>query len=472
MVSVSFDVNAFMRQIPPMSELLSLPWVPSMEASLGRRAVKAVFSEVIGEFRTLFREGRISQISAEEIVREALARLTARSVPSVRRVVNGTGVVVHTNLGRSPLPREVMESVVDVSVGYSNLEFSLDEGVRGHRNDHVEWLICQLTGADGAVVVNNNAAAVLLSLAALASHKEVIVSRGELVEIGGSFRIPDILSFAGARLVEVGTTNRTHLSDYERALGEDTTMLLKVHPSNFRIEGFHCSVSRQELASLAASRGLIFLEDLGSGLLEAFDGDALSEEPTVRECLQQGVDLVTFSGDKLLGGPQIGVVAGRSQLTERLKKHPLMRAFRVDKMTLTAFEGILRMMLRGEDRMIPTREMLSLSPDVMKRRASSLARRVRRVIREASVPGNASVLEVEDAVGGGAFPAVGLVGYGVALDLPSLGGASRVQGLFRRSDPPVVLGVDRGLPCLHVRTLLDGDDERFLRSLKRVLGVR
>lgn len=467
-----FDVNAFMRNIPPMSELLALPWVSSMEEVLGRKAVKSVFSEVIGEFRALFREGKISSIDGNAIVLEAMGRLAKRSRRSLRRVINGTGVVVHTNLGRSPLPREVMSFVEEVSLGYSTLEFSLEAGARGHRNDHVEWLICQLTGADGALVVNNNAAAVLLCLAGLASGKDVVVSRGELVEIGGSFRIPDILSFAGARMVEVGTTNRTRLSDYESVIGDQTAVLLKVHPSNFRIEGFHSSVGREELANLAREKNLILVEDLGSGLLEAVGNGTLTGEPTVRECLAQGVDLVTFSGDKLLGGPQIGVVAGRSQLTDRLKRHPLMRAFRVDKMTLSAFEGILRMMLCGRGDQIPTRAMLAASEGDLKRRARRLASACRKKLSDLSIPGTAKAVPVEDAVGGGAFPAVPLNGYGVALDLPSLGGASRVQGLFRRAEPPVVLGVDDGLPCLHVRTLLAGEEGLFLKALEHVLGVR
>ncbi|EHM10152.1 seryl-tRNA(Sec) selenium transferase [Thermanaerovibrio velox DSM 12556] len=469
---MTFDFNAFMRQIPSMSDLLNLPWVPPMEELLGRSAVKSVFAEVIGEFREMIRTGKISSVDGESIVREARARLAQRSTLSLRRVLNGTGVVVHTNLGRSPLPLEVMRQVEEVAAGYSTLEFSLDEGVRGHRNQHVEWLLCQLTGADGAVVVNNNAAAVLLCLAGLASGREVIVSRGELVEIGGSFRIPEILSFAGAKMVEVGTTNRTHLSDYESAISDSTAVLLKVHPSNFRIEGFHCSVDRQQLAQLAVARGLTLVEDLGSGLLEPLDNGMLTSEPTVKECLSQGVDLVTFSGDKLLGGPQIGVIAGRRQLTDRLKRHPLMRAFRVDKMTLAAFEGILRMMLQGRGDQIPARAMLSERPEKIKKRAQKIAAACRRRIRERSIPGDARVIPVEDAVGGGAFPAVPLNGYGVALDLPSLGGASRVQRLFRKTVPPVVLGVDEGMPCLHVRTLLSGEEMLFMKALDHVLGVR
>jgi L-seryl-tRNA(Ser) seleniumtransferase len=443
-----------------------------MEELLGRSAVKSVFAEVIGEFREMIRTGKISSVDGESIVREARARLAQRSTLSLRRVLNGTGVVVHTNLGRSPLPLEVMRQVDEVAAGYSTLEFSLDEGVRGHRNQHVEWLLCQLTGADGAVVVNNNAAAVLLCLAGLASGREVIVSRGELVEIGGSFRIPEILSFAGAKMVEVGTTNRTHLSDYESAISDSTAVLLKVHPSNFRIEGFHCSVDRQQLAQLAVARGLTLVEDLGSGLLEPLDNGMLTSEPTVKECLSQGVDLVTFSGDKLLGGPQIGVIAGRRQLTDRLKRHPLMRAFRVDKMTLAAFEGILRMMLQGRGDQIPARAMLSERPEKIKKRAQKIAAACRRRIRELSIPGDARVIPVEDAVGGGAFPAVPLNGYGVVLDLPSLGGASRVQRLFRKAIPPVVLGVDEGMPCLHVRTLLNGEEMLFMKALDHVLGVR
>lgn len=465
-------IRNLLRQLPSMDELLALPWVSEMEERLGRDAVKGTFSEVVGEWRQAFREGTREALDRESLTEEARARLETRSRRSLRRVLNGTGVVVHTNLGRSLLPPQAVEAVREVALGYSTLEYSLEEGKRGHRNDHVEWLLCQATGAEKALVVNNNAAAVLLGLAGLAAGREVIVSRGELVEIGGSFRIPEILSFAGAKMVEVGTTNRTRVEDYAGAVTDQTALLLKVHPSNYRIEGFHQVPAREELAALARERELTFMEDLGSGLLAPPNHPGLEGEPTVRQCLHAGVDLVTFSGDKLLGGPQIGALVGRHALVDRLKRHPLMRAFRVDKMTLAAFEAILRMELRGEGGQIPTSRMLHLEEGELKARANRLAARCRRVLKARNEESWVGVVPVEDAVGGGAFPATPLPGYAVALRLPRIGSAGRIQERFRLGDPPVVLGAEDDLACLHLRTLQREEESLFLKALERVLEGR
>ncbi|WP_352426046.1 L-seryl-tRNA(Sec) selenium transferase [Aminomonas paucivorans] len=465
-------IRNLLRQLPSMDELLALPWVPEMEERLGRDAVKGTFSEVVGEWRQAFREGTREALDRESLTEEARARLETRSRRSLRRVLNGTGVVVHTNLGRSLLPPQAVEAVREVALGYSTLEYSLEEGKRGHRNDHVEWLLCQATGAEKALVANNNAAAVLLGLAGLAAGREVIVSRGELVEIGGSFRIPEILSFAGAKMVEVGTTNRTRVEDYAGAVTDQTALLLKVHPSNYRIEGFHQVPAREELAALARERELTFMEDLGSGLLAPPNHPGLEGEPTVRQCLHAGVDLVTFSGDKLLGGPQIGALVGRHALVDRLKRHPLMRAFRVDKMTLAAFEAILRMELRGEGGQIPTSRMLHLEEGELKARASRLAARCRRVLKARNEESWVGVVPVEDAVGGGAFPATPLPGYAVALRLPRIGSAGRIQERFRLGEPPVVLGAEDDLACLHLRTLQREEESLFLKALERVLEGR
>ena len=462
-------IRNLLRQIPSMDELLGLPWVPQAEARLGREAVKDTFAEVLGEWRLAFREGTREELDLEALQEEARSRLTLRGRPSLRRVLNGTGVVVHTNLGRSPLPPEALDAVIRTAQGYSTLEYSLEEGRRGHRNDHVEWLLSQATGAEKGLVVNNNAAAVLLCLAGLAAGKEVVVSRGELVEIGGSFRIPDILAFAGARMVEVGTTNRTRIGDYAAAVTDQTALLLKVHPSNFRIQGFHEAPSREELAARARERELTVLEDLGSGLLEPPGHRNLTGEPTVRECLHAGVDLVTFSGDKLLGGPQIGAVVGRHGLVDRLKTHPLMRAFRVDKMTLGAFEAVLRMVLQGRGEDLPTPRMLGLQEEELRLRARRLADRCRRVLRERGEEGTVEALPVEDAVGGGAFPATPLPGYAVALTLPRIGSAGRIQERFRHGEVPVVLGAEDHRACLHLRTLLPGEERLFLRALEDLL---
>lgn len=446
------EIQNLLRKIPPMDELLSRPWVNEVEELLGRRALKSVFADVIGELRLALREGTCEAIDVAAIEQEARARLLAKASPSLHPVINATGVVVHTNLGRSVLPQEALDAVRLSSERYSTLEYRLDVGERGERNDHVEWLLSQVTGADAALVVNNNAAAVLLCLAALAKDKESVVSRGELVEIGGSFRIPDVMAFAGTRMVEVGTTNRTHLSDYAKAVTESTALLLKVHPSNYRIVGFHAEVEREALAALAREKELIFLEDLGSGVVADLAASGLGSETTVAQSLMAGVDLVTFSGDKLLGGPQIGVVAGRKQLIDRLRRFPLLRALRVDKMTLAALEAVLRLYLRGQEGTIPTVAMLTLSLDALKRRADVLASMIATRCPEADV----DVIPVEDAVGGGAYPEQPLQGWGVALTLPSVSSGT-LQRRLRLGEPAVVAAAEKDRVVFHVRTLLEGD---------------
>ncbi|MDI9370159.1 MAG: L-seryl-tRNA(Sec) selenium transferase [Synergistaceae bacterium] len=460
-----------MRSLPSMDVLLNSPLVTPFFAEIGRDAAKSILGSALSSAREELQGGELSSASIEEVLSRAIPLLKRASEYSLVPVVNATGVVVHTNLGRSCLADEAADSALSVAKSYSTLEYDLDEGRRGSRTDHVEWLLRRVTGAEAAIAVNNNAGAVLLSLAALCKGKEVVVSRGELVEIGGSFRIPEIMEFSGVRLVEVGSTNRTHRHDYERAIGPDTAALLKVHPSNFRMEGFVCSPSREELASLAEERGLYFIEDLGSGTLLDLSQYGLSGEPTVGDCLRGGVHLVTFSGDKLLGGPQIGGAAGRKELVEALRSYPLHRALRVDKMTLAAFEATLRLYLRGEEGVIPTIAMLSADPVALRSRAEALRDRLK-----VSFPqGRFALVEVEDAVGGGAFPAKDLPGWGVALSMPGWGGSGRIQKLLRKATPPVVAGAREDEVLIHVRTLLQGDEERIedaFGHVERVLAAR
>lgn len=459
------EIHNLLRQIPPMDELLSRPWVSEIEPLLGREAMKSVFADVIGELRMDLREGKSVDIDVRRIEEEARKRLQLKAAVSLCPVINATGIVIHTNLGRSVLPREALEAVVATGGRYSNLEYRLDEGGRGQRNDHVEWLLCQITGADAALVVNNNAAAVLLCLSALARDREAVVSRGELVEIGGSFRIPDVMAFAGTKMIEVGTTNRTHLADYVGAVTAETAMLLKVHPSNYRIVGFHAEASREELAALAREKDLILLEDLGSGVVADLAPSGLEGEPTVRQCLLAGVDVVTFSGDKLLGGPQIGVVAGRKQIVERLRRFPLLRALRVDKMTLAALESVLRLYLQGKSGVIPTVHMLRLSGEELRSRAQALACR----LVEAFPQGAFEAIPVEDAAGGGAFPEHPLPGWAVAMTFPGLS-SSTLQRKLRKGAFPAVVGIWNDRVTAHVRTLLDGDEERLVQALNDLVG--
>ena len=369
-------------------------------------------------------------------VREELA--DARQ-PRLRRVLNATGVVVHTNLGRAPLAEEALARVVEAGRGYSNLELDLGVGARGSRQDHVAGILRRLTGAESALVVNNNAGAVLLALAALAEGRDVVVSRGELIEIGDGFRIPDVLARSGARLVEVGTTNRTRAADYERAIGDGTALLLRVHQSNFRVVGFEERPRLEEVAAVARRHGLPLVDDLGSGHVSARNRLLLGqEEPTAKESLAAGADLVCFSGDKLLGGPQAGIVLGRAELVERLRRHPLQRALRIDKLSLAALEGTLLLHLDAPER-IPVLQTLGQDAATVRARAERLA----------SATGG-EVEETVGRVGGGALPLAELPSFACALE-------ESLAAPLRTGEPPVVGVVRDGRLLLDCLTLTDAE---------------
>ena len=367
--------------------------------------------------------------------------LAAARAPRLRRVINATGVIVHTNLGRAPLAAAALDQVVDAARAYSNLEYDLDAGGRGSRQSHVADLVSRLTGAEAALVVNNNAAAVMLALATLAEGREVLVSRGELIEIGDGFRIPDVLTRSGARLHEVGTTNRTRAADYENAIGPDTAVLLRVHQSNFRVVGFTEQPQLAELAELAHAHELVLVDDLGSGALVD-----VGDEPTARASLAAGADLVCFSGDKLLGGPQAGMIVGRADLVERLRRHPLQRALRADKLTLAALEGTLRLALDAPDE-IPVLRMLREPPGAVLARAERLA---------AAIGG-----EVEETVaraGGGALPLAEFPSYACAVE-------ERLGERLRRGTPPVVGILRDGRLLLDCRTLTDAEADEVAAAV-------
>jgi len=418
-----------------MSTPRDLPAVDALAAQVDapRAVAVAAARAVLAERRRELLAG-----SSDDVDLAALARAWAAEAgrPRLRRVLNATGVIVHTNLGRAPLPDEAMERLREVGSGYSNLEYDLGSGTRGSRQDHIGGILRRLTGAEAALVVNNNAAAVLLALAALAEGREVVVSRGELIEIGDGFRIPDVLTRSGARLVEVGTTNRTRAADYERAIGPETGLLLRVHQSNFRVIGFAEQPATAELAAVAARHGLPLVDDLGSGVLTQ-----LPDEPSARDALAAGADLVCFSGDKLLGGPQAGIVVGRSELVERLRRHPLQRALRADKLTLAALEGTLVLYLDPVRalREVPVLRMLAEPTEAVHARA----------IRLAELTGG-TVEETVARVGGGALPLAELPSFACALD----------EGLaepLRRGEPPVVGVVRDGHLLLDCRTLSDAE---------------
>jgi len=380
--------------------------------------------------------------------------LAAAREARLRRAINATGVIVHTNLGRAPLARQALEEVSAVAGGYSNLEYDLGEGGRGSRQDHVAPILRRLTGAEAALVVNNNAAAVLLALAALAEGREVLVSRGELIEIGDGFRIPDVLARSGALLREVGTTNRTRAADYDRAIGPETALLLRVHQSNFRVVGFTEQPRLEDLVRVARAYGLPLVDDLGSGAVFASASLPLGDEPTARESLEAGVDLVCFSGDKLLGGPQAGIVLGRGELVERLRRHPLQRALRADKLTLAALEATLALYLDPDlaVREVPVLRMLAEPVETVRTRARRLAKLVGGEV-EATV----------GRVGGGALPLTELPSFACAVE-------EELAPMLRDADPPVIGVVRDGRCLLDCRTVCDDEVEEVVAAVAAARG--
>ncbi|MGI6655587.1 MAG: L-seryl-tRNA(Sec) selenium transferase [Desulfobulbus sp.] len=401
-------------------------------------------------------------------LREIILFLRCYHKPRLVKVINATGIIVHTNLGRSLLPGDALDAIYQVSASYSNLEFDLASGSRGSRYSHVEEVLTELTGAEAALVVNNNAAGVLLALETLARGREVPVSRGQLVEIGGSFRIPDIMQRSGARLVEVGTTNRTHLDDYEQAITDETAMLLKVHCSNYRIIGFTKEVANRDLVDLAHRYGLVVMEDLGSGCLIDLAPYGLVGEPTVQAVVASGVDLVTFSGDKLLGGPQAGIILGKKELIDKLKKNPLNRALRIDKLTLAALESVLRLYLDPDRavREIPTLALLTLPEEVVRERAETLCRQCRELLGELCA---FEVLPSHAQIGGGALPAQDVASWAVALQNPRRLSISRLEGALRRAALPVIGRLEHQRLLLDMRTVADDELPSLLEGLQRAL---
>ncbi|MDY6399361.1 MAG: L-seryl-tRNA(Sec) selenium transferase [Synergistales bacterium] len=455
-----------LKKIPAMDIILNADWLQSWLEKLGRMRVKRVINGELSQIRKDILENNF-EFNFDEFKASCLSALTFSSRPSLRRIINATGVVIHTNLGRSLIADEAIEAMTEAAAHYSNLEYDLKIGARGQRNSHIEDLLCSLTGAEAAFVVNNNAGAVLLALSALAKNSEVVMSRGELVEIGGSFRIPDIMELSGAKLIETGTTNRTHLFDYERAVTEKTSMLLKIHPSNFKITGFTAAPERKDLAKLAHENNLIFMEDAGSGLLvspDVINLPANSNEVTIKSCLEHGVDIVTFSGDKILGGPQIGGIVGKKKYIDKIKKYPMARALRVDKFTLAAFEATLRLYARENYDEIPTLRMIRRTHDELKEQAEILAGKL-----SVKVEADIKIIELYDTTGGGSCPEIELKGYGVSIKHKY--GAAHIQKILRNNDVPILCGARDDEIILHVRTIKDNDDEIIISALERILNA-
>ena len=462
----------YLRRIPSVDDVLAVCEKHGLTSSFPRWILLEATREVLSEKRralliSTFPENLENvDLSPEGIVRSVREHACKIQGPFLRRVINATGVVVHTNLGRSPLSRRVLDQLTEVSLSYSTLEFDLEKGERGSRQEILAGLVRRLTGAEECLVVNNNAAGVLLALDTLACGKEVIVSRGQLVEIGGSFRIPDVMRKSGAKLVEVGTTNKTRISDYEEAVGEHTALFLKVHTSNFKIVGFVEEVAGEELVKLGRRLQIPVMEDLGSGTLVDLSKYGLSHEPTVLESLSSGIDVITFSGDKLLGSSQSGFVLGKAERIRAMKKNPLTRALRPDKLTLAVLEATLRLYLEGRIEEIPTLRMLTLPLSELSRRAETLLETVRTGLDD---PSQASCEEDVSEVGGGALPLQQLPTRVIALRSPRLS-PNALEVRFRKYPVPVIGRIQKGRFVLDVRTLLDEDLEPVAQACHEILN--
>jgi L-seryl-tRNA(Ser) seleniumtransferase len=470
-----------LRSLPSIDRLLASRAVAEVCDLLGRDRARDLLREITDELRREIVSGQWSVVSGQlmeeettddgqlttDMVEEIEKRLSRRAEraarPSLRRVINATGVILHTNLGRAPLARRAIDALSETAAGYSNLEYDLDRGERGKREQHCQELLARLAGSQAATVANNNAAAVLLVLNTLAEGGEVIVSRGELIEIGGSFRIPDVMEKSGARLREVGTTNRTRIEDYERAINENTRLLLRVHPSNYRIVGFTHRPSVEEIAELARRRGIPSFEDLGSGCLLDLAPFGVTGEPVVSHSLQAGVSVVSFSGDKMLGGPQAGIIAGRREIIDRVKKNPLLRALRVDKLTYAALEATLRLYERGRaSEQIPVIQAMAASKDELRERALRAAEK----INEAQHL-RAEVEDGESVIGGGSAPEVKLPTAVVAVMSERLSAASLEERL-RRHSTPVIARAERDRILIDLRTVTSAEEAIIIEALAAI----
>lgn len=451
-----------LRKLPSVDRLLHSPALVSLVANHGRELTLTAAREELEQMRLEIAQGAPTP-STGEMTGRIIQRVEVLLRPTLRSVINATGVIIHTNLGRAPLSEATRRAMQEAGQGYSNLEFDLENGKRGSRYDHAKALLCRLTDAEAALVVNNNAAAVLLTLSALAEGREVIISRGQLVEIGGGFRIPEVMQQSGARLVEVGTTNRTHMRDYEAAISSETALLLRVHSSNFKQLGFVTEVPLTDLVALGQRAGLPVVDDLGSGTLLDTKAYGLTEEPTIQESVRAGAALVTFSGDKLLGGPQAGVIVGREEYVARLRRHPLARALRVDKVILAGLHANLLHYIREEaTREVPVWRMIATSPQVIATRAESWAS----ALRETGV--QVDVIQGESTVGGGSLPGETLPTHLLAITCAS---PDKAAARLRRGNPPVIVRIAEERLLVDPRTVQPEEDDALLNALRALKGM-
>lgn len=465
------------KMIPKVDEILEDERIKSLLNQIPRKLVVDSIREEIDSLRKDIKENKVDE---EGIVRRnqilidlVLKRANKKSSYKLRRVVNGTGIILHTNLGRALINREVMENVVDIVTNYSNLEFDIEKGERGSRYSHLKDILTEITGAEDAMVVNNNAAAVLLVLSTMAKGKEVIVSRGELIEIGGSFRIPDVMEQSGATLKAVGTTNKTHLYDYENAINENTAALMKVHTSNYRVLGFTSSVSIDELYTLKEKYNLPLIEDLGSGVLIDISKFGLEYEPTVQDSIKKGVDIVTFSGDKLLGGPQAGIIVGKKKYIDQMKKNPLTRAFRVDKFSISALEATLRLYLDEKIAVekVPTLNMLSMSIEKLELKAQKLYALLNEKVKDEGL--SFHIVDSFSEVGGGSLPLERIPTKCVMISLKGFS-VNEFEKSLREYDIPIITRIYKDNIFIDLRTVREDEfqiiADGILFGLNRLKG--
>ena len=462
-----------LRKIPSVDEILSReeildllrahPRTVVVEAI--RRSLRRLREEILN--RDGLSGGEEALLSFENILPLFQREIDSQVRPRLRRVINATGIVIHTNLGRAPLHPLAINHMVEVAKAYSNLEYDLALGERGDRYSHVEEILCRLSGAESALVVNNNAGAVLLCLNTLSEGREVVISRGELVEIGGAFRIPDVMKRSGAFLREVGTTNRTHLNDYQRAIGPQTALLLKVHTSNFRVMGFTSEVSLAELVQMGREHHLPVMEDLGSGCFVDLSQYGMEKEPTVQDAIRTGVDVVTFSGDKLLGGPQAGIILGKKDILESIKVNPLMRALRIDKLTLAALESTLLLYLDEKRAMeeIPTLRMLGLDIRKLKRRGNRLLKRLQEKVKKGV---QFTLREDVSQVGGGALPLQELPTIILSVKSPDRP-VNSLEDSLRKGDPPIISRISKDELVFDMRTVFDEEIPILAQGIEKAL---
>ncbi|HAP31685.1 MAG TPA: L-seryl-tRNA(Sec) selenium transferase [Firmicutes bacterium] len=468
------DRQDYLRLLPSVERVLQEKILQESLAEFPRHLAADAVRDLLARKRMLILNAVAEELqglkfSSAGLAKEALIAIVEQTLPHLRPVINATGVILHTNLGRSPLAPAAVQALKEIGESFSNLELSLKTGRRSSRYEHIESLLCYLTGAEAALVVNNNAGAVFLSLNSLAAGREVVVSRGELVEVGGSFRISEVMASSGARLIEVGATNKCYLKDYRRAVNGQTALLLKVHTSNYRIMGFTAAVPARLLVKLAAEYNIPCMEDLGSGVLVDLSRFGLPREPMVQESIGAGVDLVTFSGDKLLGGPQAGIIAGKKKYLDRIRENQLLRALRVDKFTLAALEATLRLYCDEAKamRQIPVLRMLTISRDELLKRAERLSRLLAEQLAGCC---QVTISHEHARVGGGALPLTAIPSMQVCLE-PLLQNAGLLAAKLRRADPPVIVRVHKNKLLLDLRSVMERQDEMLVKAVLRALDA-